>query len=638
MAKVFLSYDREDLAKAKSVASYLEEAGHAVWWDRNIRGGAQYSKEIERALEDSDAVVVLWSAASVNSEWVRDEAAEGRDRGRLIPVLLEPVKPPMGFRQFQTIDVTDWSSKPSKRAPMLLDALSTGATAPQRTPPESNPHGSAMAFAWNRRSFAILAMLALVIAASVTGLLTGGSAAAPTVSVTAADSNPLSQTVARDLLLKLGVLQASATHPITIVDVKPDKEADFEFAVSGASEAEGARASVALLSSKDGAILWSKDFVQPSGKTSDLQQQVAYSSARVLECALETQNPDEPRLKQTTLRSYLNGCAQLDEVYGQGGRNIIPIFTAVLDDAPTFKAGWAKLLLAEATFAGWQILTGTAYQQARQVVRQHIAAARKLDPNMPEATVAEVGLLPYEAFEETLRLLDKALALHHENAALLSTRAGALRTVGRMRESIEDSRRASQLDPLSPSTRGAYVMALLYAGRLDAARRELEQFEKLWPGTQMLQELQFRYHLRFGDPKKALHMTRTLDIGGDNSELFLLARIDPSRVNIDRFFADARQDDINYVGIMAQAMGEFHREDQLYELLESWPNREDIVEVGDLWFRPALKRFRQDPRFMKLADKIGLVDYWRRSGHWPDFCREPDLSYDCKKEAAKLSA
>jgi hypothetical protein len=40
---------------------------------------------------------------------------------------------------------------------------------------------------------------------------------------------------------------------------------------------------------------------------------------------------------------------------------------------------------------------------------------------------------------------------------------------------------------------------------------------------------------------------------------------------------------------------------------------------------------------MKLAARAGLVDYWKTSGHWPDFCSMPDLPYDCRKEAARLA-
>ena len=113
MATVFLSYDRDDAAKAQSFAAALEKAGHSVWWDRHIHGGAAYNDEIEAAVETASAVVVLWSERSIRSTWVRDEAAEGRDQNKLVPVLLDAVKPPMGFRQFQTIDLTRSGRAPS---------------------------------------------------------------------------------------------------------------------------------------------------------------------------------------------------------------------------------------------------------------------------------------------------------------------------------------------------------------------------------------------------------------------------------------------------------------------------------------------------------------------------------------------
>jgi len=41
---------------------------------------------------------------------------------------------------------------------------------------------------------------------------------------------------------------------------------------------------------------------------------------------------------------------------------------------------------------------------------------------------------------------------------------------------------------------------------------------------------------------------------------------------------------------------------------------------------------------MRLAKRVGLLDYWEKSGKWPDYCAEPDMPYDCKKETAKLKA
>ena len=65
MAGVFLSYDHRDNKRARPIASALEKAGHSVWWDLHVRGGAQFTKVIEEALKQADVVVVLWSTNSI---------------------------------------------------------------------------------------------------------------------------------------------------------------------------------------------------------------------------------------------------------------------------------------------------------------------------------------------------------------------------------------------------------------------------------------------------------------------------------------------------------------------------------------------------------------------------------------------
>ncbi len=105
---VFLSYCRADQARARQLAGVLEQAGLKVWWDTLIEGGAAFAKTIEAALGASDAVVVLWSAAAVASDWVLDEAARGRDLRKLVPLSIDGTESPLGFRQYQSIDLRDW--------------------------------------------------------------------------------------------------------------------------------------------------------------------------------------------------------------------------------------------------------------------------------------------------------------------------------------------------------------------------------------------------------------------------------------------------------------------------------------------------------------------------------------------------
>ena len=120
MARIFLSYAREDVDSAKQLAEAVGRGGHEVWWDRHIQGGSRFTAEIDRALKDADVVVVLWTNASVESAWVQDEAAEGRDNERLVPVSLNGCRPPLGFRQFHTIELGAWKGDGD---PLQMDEL-----------------------------------------------------------------------------------------------------------------------------------------------------------------------------------------------------------------------------------------------------------------------------------------------------------------------------------------------------------------------------------------------------------------------------------------------------------------------------------------------------------------------------------
>ena len=102
MSDIFISYATADREHARRLAHALAGLGWSVWWDRDIMTGQAYDQVIERELTGAKSVVVLWSKASVASEWVKNEAAAGSERGVLLPALIEAVTPPFEFRRKQT--------------------------------------------------------------------------------------------------------------------------------------------------------------------------------------------------------------------------------------------------------------------------------------------------------------------------------------------------------------------------------------------------------------------------------------------------------------------------------------------------------------------------------------------------------
>jgi formylglycine-generating enzyme required for sulfatase activity len=110
VADVFLSYKREDAAIAARVVAALEESGVSVWWDDGITPRQAWDTEIELAISAASTVVVLWSPRSVTSEWVRTEAHYGKDRGKLVPVIVEPCTIPIAFTLTQTVNLANWNN------------------------------------------------------------------------------------------------------------------------------------------------------------------------------------------------------------------------------------------------------------------------------------------------------------------------------------------------------------------------------------------------------------------------------------------------------------------------------------------------------------------------------------------------
>jgi len=108
---IFVSYSQDDRDRVAPLVEGLRAAGLRVWWDQNLPGGDNWHSTIQAHLEDAKCVVVVWTETSVSSRggFVREEAGVARDRGVLLPVRLDTVNPPLGFREIQALNLVNWS-------------------------------------------------------------------------------------------------------------------------------------------------------------------------------------------------------------------------------------------------------------------------------------------------------------------------------------------------------------------------------------------------------------------------------------------------------------------------------------------------------------------------------------------------
>ena len=124
MSEIFISYASEDRPRAKIIAEALEHQGYSVWWDVVIPPGKTFDEVIKEELDSTKCIIVLWSWKSILSDWVKEESSEGVKRKILIPVLIDDVEIPLGFKRIQAARLIDWSGTlPNPEFDILLKSV-----------------------------------------------------------------------------------------------------------------------------------------------------------------------------------------------------------------------------------------------------------------------------------------------------------------------------------------------------------------------------------------------------------------------------------------------------------------------------------------------------------------------------------
>ncbi len=108
MTDIFISYSRNDREQVRHIAGALEAEGFNVWWDPDIPPGESFSNVIDRQLKEAACILVVWSTSSIGSNWVQEEADDGMTRNTLVPVMIDDIDLPRGFKRLQTADLRGW--------------------------------------------------------------------------------------------------------------------------------------------------------------------------------------------------------------------------------------------------------------------------------------------------------------------------------------------------------------------------------------------------------------------------------------------------------------------------------------------------------------------------------------------------
>jgi TolB-like protein len=473
---IFISYSRDDQARALPIIRILEQAGYTVWWDGLLGGGERFSHITEAALERAKAVVVLWSKTSITSHWVHDEATRGRDRECLVPLSIDSSEPPLGFRQFQVISAPLAKTKTGTfEMQQLLAAVAHlhGDDAPvvdHRLTSSTNRI--------SRRQWIIGATAVTASGAGLavwrTGLLGGREAAINSIAVLpfANISQDKSQNyfseglsaevrsmLARNAALKVMGQASSEAAAIAKADlVTTAKKLRVAYLLDGNVRiADNAvRIAIELIDGKTGFSKLTKTFDQPMAQILSLQREIAETVTAALTNEVAAAAKSGKIMGGTenvvAFDHYLRGRDLYINANDEAGdRAALAQFEAAIAADPDFAAAYAARSRSLTVIAG-QFGNATELKFYHEAAVKSAKRAVALAPDLADAQ----STLAFTLFQGGLNVkaAEKPFALSNTlgqgDAAVMARYAYYCAATGRAAEAGVAVQRALLLDPLNP--------------------------------------------------------------------------------------------------------------------------------------------------------------------------------------------
>jgi TolB-like protein len=701
LADIFLSYNRQDQAIARAYAEGLVAAGFTVWWDATLRAGEAYDEVTETALRTARAVVVLWSPRSVKSRWVRSEATVASRNGTLVPVTIEPCERPVMFELTQTSDMTRWRGEPDDAAwQALVQELRDfiGNERCEAPPGESSPHEApasliGVAAPALLRGVAAPALLrgvaapALLRGVAAPALLRGVAAAvawpAGPASKPATPALPLlavlpfdnmsddaemvyfSDGISEEILLTtarargLNVIGKTSSFQFRgagkainriIADLKATHVLDGSVRRTG----NRVRINAQLIDTVTQVTLWSERFDRDLTDIFALQDEIAANIAARLDAHFtpaESPVQIDPDAYDRFLKAravYFQDMTSTDQA------ECIALLSETVTRAPDFAPAWGLLSM----FRGLALARGGDGDAAagRPAVQAAAERALALDPNCGPAIMALALLKPaFSDYAEKHRLAARAFRAAPEDATVAAFYAVSLATTGAIDAACAVFDAIVVREPLSPSYAATRAHFYRSAGRTRAALDMVSHTVDEFPNSSLARLVLGLTSAFSGDLVTAAEVAGAMP--GATSLVFTVDFLTTANglAGADRrAFAQAMLEaalPMTYIvklGLAAAAGEADVAFDRLHTAIENGqPIAHDALDLGRgvarantsaAFFGFQTEALRRDPRFAGVCVRLGLHDYWRESGEWPDCADAIASLYDFKGACAAAAA
>jgi serine/threonine-protein kinase len=384
--------------------------------------------------------------------------------------------------------------------------------------------------------------------------------------------------------------------------------------------ADRVRIAVELIKSGDGASVWSETYDRELKDIFAVQSEIAGAVAKELKVALLGNNGQTAQLTTAATPSnqnveaynaLLQGNFYFNRRTAEDFRKAIGYYEEAIKLDPRYSLAYAKLASAAQNLGGGSAEVPTKErEEAIAKARASVKRALELDPNLAEAHAAQSTLLRTIDFDFGAAEVEgrRAFELAPQNAGTMGSLAALLSTLGTLDEAAALRQRAIVIEPLRGSNHFNLAYVLTALGRYDEAEAALRKVIELQP--QAVQTYAWLAHIEIlrGRSGAALQLAKQeTDLFWRTYALALAHFANGDRAEADVAlktlidkYADAGGSQIATVYALRKEPG------KMFEWLEHARTTHD-GGVTELLINPFLRAYKDDPRFIAFAQKIGVM-------------------------------
>jgi DNA-binding winged helix-turn-helix (wHTH) protein/TolB-like protein/tetratricopeptide (TPR) repeat protein len=440
------------------------------------------------------------------------------------------------------------------------------------------------------------------------------------------------------------IIIASSADKLARLPWASSPASDTEFLLGGRIRSDGKllNVHVQLSDADEHVAVWAGTFQESISARKVLLAKVAAVVARVSHWAVLGRT-GPVRLNATSVAALVAARESLSGGPHTASAQETENYRRIIAAAPKFALGHSGLAVGDA----FQTRFDPENEVLRQEARQEANRALELDPHNGEAYIALELILPRLNWREREALLLKGANADPEFEPAAMHEARLLWSVGRSHDALPWFKRAYNTDPLHNDNVFTYAVSLAAEGRPADSQNFQELMRVKWPDSTKTRDAHFWSSMLSGATGQVLDIIADqnqwpMGMNLKSAEAWRLALTayrsndGYARLRATRAIKDMAADDSLNHGEALLLLSLLNDVDGAFAQAQDYEPTDP--RWGPFLFLGPTRVMRFDPRFMALAARLGFAAYWRSTGQWPDFCKAPDLPYDCKAEVARLAA